>query len=210
MNTTDQAPAADDHGGSGAPADAVIKRGYEEDGYDAKSVMSVPILVIGFFVLAFGTVTIMFAYFRESPVDPMANPLAVEDNSRDLNARIASTPERGRPEPLKMRETRYGDPRAITQPALAKGNPPEYHPEDIRPSPKNTPTLYETKWVVEGKFAQVTLDEAKAMALKLPNLLKARKDAERPRASYELPTPANAGRVPVFGEPEKPKKEGKQ
>ena len=46
-------PAHDDHNGAGPPTDAVIKRGYEEDGYDNKSVIGVPILVIVFFVLAF-------------------------------------------------------------------------------------------------------------------------------------------------------------
>jgi hypothetical protein len=205
MTTTNPEPGGDDHGRAGPPADAVIKRGYEEDGYDAKSVISVPILVVVFFVLAFGTVTIMFAYFRESPVDPMAQPQTVEDNSRGLNERIASTPERGRPEPLKMLDGRGANPRAITRPPLAEGNPPEYHPEDIRPSLENTPALYETKWVVRDQVARVSLDEAREL-VKKGTALKARPGAVRPRDSYQVPSGSNAGRALL---PATPVNEGK-
>src|SRR5262245_45069710 len=95
-------PKPDEADRGGGPSAAVIARGYEEDGYDPKSVISVPILVIGFFVLAFTSVTILFAYFRHAPANPMANPQTVEDNSRELMERINSTPKRGRPEPLQL------------------------------------------------------------------------------------------------------------
>src|SRR4051812_36506717 len=70
-------PAADEHDTSGPPAPEVIKRGYEEDVYDSKTVLSVPLLVILFFVLAFGTVSVIF-YFIAYPKngDPNAHPQA--------------------------------------------------------------------------------------------------------------------------------------
>ena len=208
--TAPGSPAADNHGGGGAPAEAVIKRGYEEDGYDAKSVLSVPVLVIGFFVAAFTSVTIMFAYFRHTPVDPMANPQTVEDNSRSLDQRIGATPDRGRPEPLKRLNPNGGSPYAITRPALQEGNPPEYHPEDIRPSPTNTPTLFEAQWVEPGKFARVPLPDAKALAMK-SGMLKAREGGARPRPSWEVPTGSNAGHAELPAHaPKDGKKDGKK
>ena len=43
-------PSHDDHDTSGPPAPEVIARGYEEDVYDTKTVLSVPALVVFFFV----------------------------------------------------------------------------------------------------------------------------------------------------------------
>lgn len=186
-------PAADGHDRAGPPSDAVIRRGYEEDGYDTKSVVSVPILVVLFFVLAFVTVTIMFSYFRHTPVDPMANPQTVQDNSRPLGERIASTPARGRPEPLKILDASGADPRTITRSPVKTGNSPEYHPEDIRPSPENTPTLYEASWVVPGQLARVPLDEAKAAALK-GGKLKVREHPVVLPDSSTVASGSNAGR----------------
>ena len=193
------APAADDHDRAGSPSEAVIKRGYEQDGYDAKSVISVPILVFGFFVLAFTSVTIMFAYFRHTPVDPMAHPQAVEDNERPLPERIASTPARGRPEPLKILDEHGGNARSITRPASHAGNPPEFHPEDIRPSLENTPRLFETRWDGKSKFASVPLDDAKAAALK-SGLLKAREHPIALPDSSTVPSSSNAGRGGAKGQ----------
>ena len=105
-------PTPDEHDRGGGPPQSVIQRGYEADGYDAKSVISVPVLVIGFFVLAFTCVTILFSYFRHRPDDPLANPQAVEANSKSLNEQIAATPKRGRPEPLKIEDDGGGNPRA--------------------------------------------------------------------------------------------------
>ena len=56
-------PGADDHGGIGPPSAEATRLKYEPDRYDATSVISVPILVIVFFVLAFGTTTVLFWYF---------------------------------------------------------------------------------------------------------------------------------------------------
>jgi hypothetical protein len=206
-------PTPDDSNHGGGPSQAVIQRGYEADGYDTKSVISVPVLVIGFFVLAFTCVTILFAYFRHGPDDPLAHPQAVEANSKSLNERIAATPKRGRPEPLQMENDGGGnprrDPRAITRPPVAEGNPPEFHPEQIRPSPVNTPTLYETKWLDGNKFARVPIDDATTLWLK--SGVKVREGATPPTPSYEVPSGSNAGRglVPGTPAPAKDAKEGK-
>jgi hypothetical protein len=189
-------PTPDEADRGGGPPASVIKRGYEADGYDARSVIGVPILVIVFFVLAFTSVTIMFAYFRHTPVDPMAHPQAVKAGEKSLAERIGDTPARGRPEPLKRLDPRGGDPRAITRPALAEGNPPEFHPEQIRPSPENTPTLYETKRIDE-KFSRIPLDDAAALALALKakgEFMKVREGATDPTASSDAPSGSNAGR----------------
>src|SRR5580698_10287950 len=76
----------DPHAGAVDPA--AIKRGHEIDTYDTKSVLSVPLLVVLFFVLAFGTVTIVFSFVSKSEVDPKANPQAVAENSPPLNERL--------------------------------------------------------------------------------------------------------------------------
>jgi hypothetical protein len=195
-------PGADDHGRSGPPAPEVIKRGYEADGYDAKSVIGVPILVILFFVLAFGTVTILFRFLKESPSDPAAHPMASERNAADLNARMdrihlgADVSKGGvdqpRLEPLRLRS---GDARAITRPELPLGNSPELHPEDLIPSRERTPGLYQNKWIEDGKVAKVPLDEAMKAALSADSKLFAtQKAGTAPARSTNVPSAANAGR----------------
>src|SRR5262245_6423823 len=72
----------------GDPDPVAVRRGYEEDKYDAKSVISVPILVLGFFAAAFLVVTIMFRFMFPTPDDPEAHPQAVERNSPSLNERM--------------------------------------------------------------------------------------------------------------------------
>ncbi len=60
-------PPADDHSSFGPPPQEVIKRGYEADYVDTKTVLSVPILVVVFFVLAFATVTGIFSFIAFPP-----------------------------------------------------------------------------------------------------------------------------------------------
>jgi hypothetical protein len=156
-------PPADNHGGSGPPDPATIARGHEVDAYDAVSVLSVPLMVILFFVLAFGTVTVIFYFIAPSVTDPGAHPQAVERNSEDLNKRLDRIHRGGevdqpRLEPLKLRA---GEARAITRPDLPTGNSPELHPEDLRPSPTNTPELFRGGWADPGKtVGRLTIDDA--------------------------------------------------
>ncbi len=187
-------PAPDEHDRAGPPDAAVIARGYEADTYDRNSVISVPILVLTFFFLAFVTVTIMFKYMEPTPNDPNAHPLAVNRNNPDLNDRMRRIHRGGevdqpRLEPLKLRADEKDKPaRGITRPELPTGNSPELHPEDIRPSPENTPALYRK---TDGR---IPLDEAMDAALKNGTLLKAAKDGHAPVPFFEGPTAANAGR----------------
>src|SRR5262245_37438289 len=87
--TNPNRPSADDHAPMGPPSEETIKRGYEADTYDAKSVISVPLLVILFFVLAFGTVTVIFRFIADPKPDQRAHPYAAERNKRPLNERLA-------------------------------------------------------------------------------------------------------------------------
>ncbi len=144
--TTPGSPPADDHGGISSPSADTVARGYEEDVYDSRTVLSVPILVVLFFVLAFGTVTTLFGFIAYPVVNSKAHPAAAERNKDSLNdrfARLNRGPKNGegqpRLEPLRMRS---GESRGITQPELPYGNSPELHPEDIRPSPERFPTMY--------------------------------------------------------------------
>jgi hypothetical protein len=183
------------------PSEAVIKRGYEEDRYDATSVISVPILVIVFFVLAFGTVTVVFRFIRTPGEDPNAHPMVVERNNTPLDERLdwihrGGKIDQPRLEPLRRLNTNEGDPRAITRPPLADGNSPEFHADDIHPSPENTPALYQSGWTDPNKTsARLTIDEAMKVWLAPKNkLFQVQKPGMEPPNSATIPTAANAGR----------------
>jgi hypothetical protein len=223
--TTPGAPMPDDHGAMGAPSPATVARGYEEDVYDSRTVLSVPILVILFFVLAFGTVTILFGFIAYPKGSAGAHPEAAERNKRPLNERLMDN-DRGlgsaktgdgqpRLEPLRLRS---GPARAITRPELPAGNSPEIHPEDIRPSKERFPAMYGEGGSGVGIGQVMGLDQA---ALK--SLFPVQKGATTLPASEHVPTLANAGRgaseskvilppLPKGAEPKAngPKKEGNQ
>lgn len=209
------APVADDHAPMGPPSDETIRRGYEADVYDAKSVISVPLLVILFFVLAFGTVTVIFRFIAYPKPDQRAHPSAYERNKRPLNERLAgighdgqggkSTREQPRLEPLKQRSGgEYA--RAITRPETAEGNSPELHPEDLRITKARFPELYQTGG---GK---VPIDKVMDLGdSQLKALFPVQSDGTQPIGSQHVPTAANAGRgadeseviLPTAPEPKK-------
>lgn len=193
------APAADDHAPMGPPSDETIRRGYELDTYDAKSVISVPLLVILFFVLAFGTVTVIFNSIYRAKPDPRAHPAAAERAKRPLNERLAgvghdgqggkSTREQPRLEPLKQRSG--GElARAITRPETADGNSPELHPEDLRATKDRYPELYQTGGGKYGLDRALGLTDEKALAALFP----VQPNGAKPIDSQHMPTAANAGR----------------
>lgn len=202
MNSSDrpQEPVRSEDTLLGRPDPSVIERGYEEDRYDAASVFSVPLIVVVFFVLAFGVTTILFYYLAPGRADPSEHPLAVERNSVPLNERLSRIRRGGevdqpRLEPLKLRA---GDARAITQPELREGNSPEYHPEDLRPSPETTPDLYKIEQFT-NELVRIDIDTALRLATEpriAAKLLPARKDGKRPTYSFEKSTAYNAGRIP--------------
>ena len=144
------APSHDDHDTSGPPAPEVIARGYEEDVYDTKTVLSVPALVVVFFVLAFGTVTVLFSVIAKPAADPNAHPQAKARNEADLNSRLhrigrGREVDQPRLEPLRERESRgKADATAITRPEKPGVNSPELHPEDLIPDAKRYPELYQS------------------------------------------------------------------
>ena len=192
------APAADDHGVSGPPPAEVIARGYEADGYDNTSVLSVPLLVLLFFVLAFGTVSVIFYFIAYPKADPRAHPAAAERNKAPLNERMArlgrgKEVDQPRLEPLKLRS---GDARAIPRPELpvADGNSPELHPEDLRPTKDRFPALY------AGGPGKMGLDATMAKSdADLEGLFPVQKKDGRVAGTMEpnsrhRPTAANAGR----------------
>lgn len=190
-------PQPDDHAPHGPPSKEVIDRGYEEDVYDARTVLSVPLLVILFFVLAFGTVSILFAFIAHPKPSGKAHPAAAEANRRAINERLKDNyrgPENGegqpRLEPLKVRD---GQSRAITRPELpvSEGNSPELHPEDLRVSKDKFPALYNTG---PNKYGLDRTMELPSEAL--AKLFPARQgtNASRPLNSQHTPTAANAGR----------------
>ena len=188
------APAADDHAPMGPPSDETIRRGYETDTYDAKSVISVPLLVVLFFVLAFGTVSIIFYFIAYPPGDPRAHPGAAERNKRPLNERMAGigrTKEGDQPrlEPLKQRSG--GDlARAITRPELPDGNSPEIHPEDLRVTKERFPALYQSGGGKYSVDAVMGLNDEKALKALFPSS----GPPLSPAASQHVPTASNAGR----------------
>ena len=207
------APAADDHAPMGPPSEETIKRGYEADTYDAKSVISVPLLVILFFVLAFGTVTVIFKFIAYPDPDGKAHPAAAARNKRALNDRMAGIGrvkegDQPRLEPLKQRSG--GEwARAITRPETADGNSPELHPEDLRVTKERFPSLYQSGG---GKYG---LDTVLALPDdKLTGLFPVQANGTKPIDSQHLPTPSNAGRgaeesvviLPTAPEPKKDEK----
>src|SRR6478672_5632901 len=77
-------PRADDHDVSGPPPAETIARGHEIDAYDTTSVLSVPLLVVLFFVLAFGTVSVIFYFIFPTPVETRTHPMAMEWNQKGI------------------------------------------------------------------------------------------------------------------------------
>ncbi|QJW93853.1 hypothetical protein [Frigoriglobus tundricola] len=194
MTTTNPNPAHDDHAPSGPPPAEVIARGYELDGYDTKSVLSVPLLVVVFFVLAFATVTIIFSFIAYPKPDPKVHPGAVARNKAPLDERLnrihrgSKDVDQPRLEPLTVR--RGGDlARATNEPLLAEGNSPQLHPEDLNPTKERFPELYAT--------GQNRLGLDKTMALSdeaLKSLFPVQAGGAKPADSQHVPTASNAGR----------------
>jgi hypothetical protein len=197
--TNPNQPAADDHAPMGPPSEETIRRGYETDTYDAKSVISVPLLVILFFVLAFGTVTVIFNFTYRAKPDPRVHPAAAERAKRPLNERLAgvghdgqggkSTRDQPRLEPLKQRSG--GElARAITRPETADGNSPELHPEDLRATKDRYPGLFQTGGGKYGIDRVMGVTDEKALKALFPSS----GPAIPADASQHVPTAANAGR----------------
>jgi hypothetical protein len=158
-------------------------------------VLSVPLLVVLFFVLAFGTVSVIFYFIFPSQTEPGAHPMAIERNKKGITERHEQIPD---PRQDNFRALQ-GNSRSITSAEKATGNSPLLHPEDIRVNPINTPSLYKTGWSETGKVARISIDDAMDMAVqnKDNKVLPVNKTPERPRDSIDDPTASNAGRAPL-------------
>jgi hypothetical protein len=185
-------PRADDHDVSGPPAAETIARGHEVDEYDTTSVFSVPLLVVLFFVLAFGTVSVIFYFIFPNPADPRAHPLAVEDSRKEIPDRLDDTPV---PQLDNFRHLQ-GNSRSITSLERPTGSSPWIHPEDLRVNPTNTPALYKSGWLDPAKTrARLTIDEAIDVAVRKDSkVLRTGSKSAAPPPSQNVPTAANAGR----------------
>lgn len=178
----------------GAPDQETVKRGYEADTYDAKSVLSVPFLVILFFVLAFGTVTLLFRWLAYPAGDPNAHPGATARNKASLNERMARIHRGGevdqpRLEPLRIRTGDKDESRSITRPEAKDGNSPELHPEDLIPTKERYPALFKTEANKYGLDRTLELSDAA-----LANLFPVAKAGTKPGSSLTAVTGSNAGR----------------
>lgn len=178
----------------GAPDQDTVKRGYEADTYDAKSVISVPLLVVLFFVLAFGTVTLLFRWLAYPASDPNAHPGATARNKVSTNERMARTGrgkeiDQPRLEPLRIRTGDDAAARGITRPDSAEGNSPELHPEDLIPSKERTPELYKSDAGKYGLDRTLGLSDAA-----LEKLFPVAKAGTKPGSSLTASTGSNAGR----------------
>ena len=175
---------------------AAIKRGHEADGYHAASVLSVPLMVVGFFLTAFAVTSGVFYFVTKPETDPSAHPGAAARNAPPLNDRLNRTYRGGeidqpRLEPLVLRDE--GGQTFSRQP-LKQGNSPQIHPEALRVSKENTPALFATGWVDQGKkVARIPLSDAMDIALK-GGVLKAAKNETKAATSEHTPSAANAGR----------------
>lgn len=178
----------------GGPDQDTVKRGYEADTYDAKSVISVPLLVILFFVLAFGTVTVLFRWLAYPPGDPKAHPVASERNKAPLNDRMArigrgKEVDQPRLEPLRLRTGDDTKSRGITRPEAKEGNSPELHPEDLIATPERFPALFQS---AAGKYG---LDRTMALGDDaLAKLFPVAKAGTQLPSSLTASTGSNAGR----------------
>jgi len=192
----------------GKPSAEALRLGYEPDGYHALSVVSVPVLVIVFFLLAFGTTTVIFYFVNKTmSSDPSAHPMAAERNAAPLNDRLkrignGSETDQPRLEPLR---TRSGNSRAITRPEDPNGeNPPYMYPEDNRADPARTPELFRIGWAdKDHHFAHVPLNDV--MAGQVANLFPVQKNGSKPLSSSHRPTAANAGQGAEHSQAEMPK-----
>jgi hypothetical protein len=178
------APRADDHHGIGQPDPQAVKQGYENDGYDKTSVVSVAALVLLFFLLAFTTTTIMFWGFGGSNTDTAE----LDNQIRQIGR---NTPN-GQPR-LEAFEVRGPEAQAMPHPAIPDPtNVRRIHPEANRANTANTPELYREGDAGQGRV-YVPIDVIIA-APEQTKLYPVRKGGERPRDSQHVPTAANAAR----------------
>lgn len=162
------------------PSGPTHNKGYEPDQFGVKTILAVPAAVISTAVIAFVITWVIFGNLFDPRYDnpPADVPVAGERNAVPLNdrlARISSTDPAAevnapRLEGMKRTEVIYrdGDPKntdvnnvisaqMTTTKPLAKGNPPQYHAEDLRA--ERSPVLTKSG-PGEGGVTRITIDQA--------------------------------------------------
>lgn len=199
-------------------ADDSIKAGHEPDRFRVSSVLYVPLLLVVFVLLAFGTVTLTFNYLTvKPPMDVSANRLAAAESQRNLNERfaaISSTDPNARVaqprlEYLKQTANDASDPpfARSKRPIPAVGATWELYPEDLRPENFVDPTL-KTKLLVNDGFhtdkkdiAHITIAEAMQTVVAQKKLAVKPGAKPLPLTSATKPGLENSGRGTFYDHP---------
>src|SRR5262245_17652379 len=219
--------AGDDHAGPSRHVDPRARAaGHELDEVSVKGILIVPAIIVVGMAVAYLTVTILIAYFRSaSTPDPMAHPAGVARNQAPLKERLdlISQPESkggaGQPrlEGARILESGGGSekldlPYFRSRHSAETGNPPEVHPEELRPDAKRPngtsrfPQLNvsQPEWVdQQNGVARISIDKAIELvpsmkALKTQPLTPAQQDMVRAQMNAVSlpgrPTASNSGR----------------
>jgi hypothetical protein len=196
--------APDDSAGGGGVNAAAIRAGHEPDAFYVKPILSIPLAVVVTFVIAFGVVTVIFAFVMVSRADPTAHPAIVKENEKPINDQLAGIDRKGangnpnvksdnsRNEANQLLEE---SGQTITRFPLKNGyNSPVLHAEDVNPAlrPDKVPGLT----TAAPGTGTVTIDKAMADAGgdQKTSLVPVRKDPVKLAGSDPRPTGANAGR----------------
>src|SRR5690606_11057732 len=139
-----------------------------------------PILFIGAALvlvcaLTYVAVTVVFSYIHVGAEDPVTYPMAAEKAAAPINERFARIDSVGeeaevrqpRLEALQRRRYAPGEPPYVRSPVpTAEGNPPFYHPEDLRA--ERVPALNRYEWVNKDKnVAAIPIEQAMEAALEM-------------------------------------------
>jgi len=124
----------------GPPPKEEVEAGHMPDKIKVLGILPVPLAVVFFFIVAFGATTVIFIVLMAPKTDTRLSPIATKLNSFPLNQRIEriNNPamiDQPRLEGVKLYD---GDDQSFTKSSqpTKKGNYPEWHPEQLRPTAK--------------------------------------------------------------------------
>jgi hypothetical protein len=179
---------------------------YEPDEFSVKPILMVPFAVIATGIVAFIVTTLIFDHIFDPKEnkEPSTFPAAAERNNVPLNdrlARISSTDPKAEvnaPRLEWLRTTQDVErPNGVTVTAemtsglpTAKGNSPEYHPEELRADRQPGLNMYG-----KTKTGQTVIPIDKAMDLITGGLVGSQKDA-KPKSiqpEWDRPKESNGG-----------------
>jgi len=200
--------ATDSHGGPFVPTGPTHNLGYEPDKFYVSTILAVPVIVIVTGAFAFLLTTLIFDFvFDPKENNPPAEMAAgAEHNAVSMNdgfARIDSNDPKAevqqpRLEGMKRTEIITRDDghkitaEMTTTKPLASGNPPMYHPEDLRAERWKELTSYGKN----GDTARIPVDKAIELLTAGKLKLEHQKDAKTLPipANWDRPKESNGGR----------------